>query len=157
MNKSSTLDTGRDFRPLVLLVAGLFIVLVHFFHINTLKKKVIDSEPILTVDSFSWQIKGSSSEGVYLRDRSFHPPLGNVSYAGSSTHPKLAPFFFLPIPINSCDEELLLTISGIGPTLARRIIEFRQQNGAFKGEEDLMQIKGIGPAKLIEIRRSIVF
>ena len=56
------------------------------------------------------------------------------------------------ININTADKELLDTLPGIGPTLASRIIEFRQANGPYENMEDLLLVSGIGPATLEEIQ-----
>lgn len=55
-----------------------------------------------------------------------------------------APFFFQAIPINSADKEMLMTVKGIGPTLAESIIAYRQNFGPFKNIEDLTKIPGVG-------------
>lgn len=59
------------------------------------------------------------------------------------------------IDINSADAELLCSLSGIGKTLAGRIIDFREENGPFQSIEDLMQVPGIGSGKLDAIRAQI--
>jgi len=51
------------------------------------------------------------------------------------------------ININTADEADLITIKGIGPTTAAKIIEYRAQKGKFRKKEDLLNVKGIGPAK----------
>ncbi|MGO2107535.1 MAG: helix-hairpin-helix domain-containing protein [Staphylococcus equorum] len=51
--------------------------------------------------------------------------------------------------INSATEEELLTVPGIGPSKAKSIIEYREQNGAFESIEQLTEVKGIG-AKTLE-------
>ena len=38
----------------------------------------------------------------------------------------------------------MMTIPGIGKTMADRIVAFRDEHGPFKRVEDLMKIKGIG-------------
>ena len=55
-----------------------------------------------------------------------------------------APFFFQAIPINSADKEMLMTVKGIGPTLAESIIAYRENFGPFKSIEDLTKIPGVG-------------
>lgn len=50
-------------------------------------------------------------------------------------------------------EEEWSLLPGIGPTLSRRIVEDRQENGAFGNVEGLLRVPGIGPGKLAEIRR----
>lgn len=45
----------------------------------------------------------------------------------------------------------LKTISGIGDTLAKEIVSFRQKKGPFNHIQDLLNVKGIGPKKLKKI------
>lgn len=52
------------------------------------------------------------------------------------------------VNINTADEKLLDSIPGIGPAMAKRIIDYRSANGAFKKLEDLKNVSGIGDAKL---------
>jgi competence protein ComEA len=56
------------------------------------------------------------------------------------------------ININTASETELETLSGIGEVLAATIVEYRTQNGPFASVEDLMDVSGIGPATLDEIR-----
>ncbi|MDG0842587.1 helix-hairpin-helix domain-containing protein [Staphylococcus equorum] len=53
------------------------------------------------------------------------------------------------ININNATETELLTVPGIGPSKAKSIIEYREQNGAFESIEQLTEVKGIG-AKTFE-------
>ena len=50
----------------------------------------------------------------------------------------------VPVDLNHSDEQRLVAVPGIGPTLARRIVEQRETNGRFASVEDLRQIPGIG-------------
>lgn len=43
-------------------------------------------------------------------------------------------------------------LPGIGPALARRIVERREQQGGFRSAEDLLGVKGLGPKKLERLR-----
>jgi competence protein ComEA len=49
-----------------------------------------------------------------------------------------------PIDINRATEVQLTELPGIGETMAKRIVEFRDQHGPFQRAEDLMKVKGIG-------------
>jgi competence protein ComEA len=49
------------------------------------------------------------------------------------------------IDINTASSQELETLPGIGPTTAQKIIEYREQNGAFVSIEDIINVSGIGP------------
>ena len=59
------------------------------------------------------------------------------------------------ININTADEKELDSLPGIGPAMAKRIIEYRETEGNFQRIEDLKKIKGIGEAKFAKIRDKI--
>lgn len=59
------------------------------------------------------------------------------------------------VNLNKATAEELQTLRGIGPALAERVIEFRNQNGPFKKLEDLMNVRGIGEAKFEKLRSQI--
>ncbi len=49
------------------------------------------------------------------------------------------------IDINTASSFELEALPGIGPTTAQKIIEYREQNGAFVSIEDIINVSGIGP------------
>ena len=59
------------------------------------------------------------------------------------------------VPINTADAAALETLPGVGPVLAERIVAFRTQNGPFGAVEDLLDVPGIGEAKLASIRDTV--
>jgi competence protein ComEA len=59
------------------------------------------------------------------------------------------------INVNTASATELETLSGIGEVLAATIIEYRMQNGPFASVEELMDVSGIGPATLDEIRDQV--
>ena len=52
------------------------------------------------------------------------------------------------ININTATDVELESLPGIGPSLAQKIIEWREINGPFLNPEDLIQVSGIGQSKL---------
>lgn len=63
--------------------------------------------------------------------------------------------YFLPVRVNSASSEELMTLPGIGTSLAERIIVSRKQDGPFASLDDLTRVYGIGPRKLALIRSHI--
>jgi len=75
-----------------------------------------------------------------------------LSFAGAyaQTNPPKA-----KVNINTASQAELETLPRIGPKVAQRIIEFRNQNGGFKKVEDLMKVKGIGEKIFAQIKDQI--
>lgn len=59
------------------------------------------------------------------------------------------------ININTATQDLLATLPGVGPALAKRIVDYRERNGEFKRIEELMNVKGIGEKSFEKIRPHI--
>ena len=59
------------------------------------------------------------------------------------------------ININTATSQELQSIRGIGPAMARRIIEYRQTSGGFSTVDDLTNVKGIGEKTLEKLRGSV--
>lgn len=62
-----------------------------------------------------------------------------------------------PININEANIDQLCAIPGIGPTIAQRIIDYRNEHGPFLKPEDLLNVKGIGEKKLENMLKYITF
>ncbi len=56
------------------------------------------------------------------------------------------------ISINTATEEQLSSLSGIGSSKAKQIIEYRTTNGPFKTIEDIKQVPGIGDSIFAQIK-----
>ncbi len=56
------------------------------------------------------------------------------------------------ININIATQEQLESLPGIGPTLAQRIIDYRQANGPFASIEAIQDVSGIGPGIFEKIK-----
>ena len=48
------------------------------------------------------------------------------------------------VNINTADETELQKLYRVGPAIAKRIVEFRNQNGKFQTVEDIKKVRGIG-------------
>lgn len=60
------------------------------------------------------------------------------------------------VRINAASAGDLEAIPGVGPVLAARIVAHRAANGPFTVVEDLLDVAGIGEAKLAALRDSVV-
>lgn len=57
-----------------------------------------------------------------------------------------------PIDLNTADATLLETLPGVGPATAAAIIDHRERNGPFASVDVLLEVRGIGEAKLAALR-----
>lgn len=69
----------------------------------------------------------------------------------------VAPAFAADAPagvvnVNTASATELERLPGVGPTVAQRIVEHREKNGAFKSVEDLMLVRGIGEKSFERIK-----
>ncbi|MDP4332908.1 helix-hairpin-helix domain-containing protein [Curtobacterium sp. A7_M15] len=56
------------------------------------------------------------------------------------------------VDLNTADQRLLETLPGIGPSLAGRILAWRDEHGRFTAVEDLLDVSGIGDVRFAELR-----
>ncbi len=49
------------------------------------------------------------------------------------------------VDLNTASKQLLTYVSGLGPTIAKRIIEFRNTNGPFSSRDEIRKVSGLGP------------
>lgn len=56
------------------------------------------------------------------------------------------------VSINHASEVELEELPGVGPATAAAIVAHREANGPFRSVDDLLEVRGIGPAKLEQIR-----
>ncbi|MDM5199785.1 helix-hairpin-helix domain-containing protein [Fictibacillus enclensis] len=59
------------------------------------------------------------------------------------------------VNINTANDQELQTITGIGPSKAKAIITFREENGGFKTVDDLLNVPGIGEKSLENMRAQV--
>lgn len=71
------------------------------------------------------------------------PAIGEASEAASG------------IDLNRSTADQLAGLHGIGPVLAERIVAFREEHGPFETVEDLLDVPGIGEAKLAMLRADV--
>ncbi|HEY8526893.1 MAG TPA: helix-hairpin-helix domain-containing protein, partial [Acidimicrobiales bacterium] len=60
------------------------------------------------------------------------------------------------VNINTATLDELDTLPGVGPATAEAIIAHREQNGPFTSVDQLLDVRGIGEAKLEQLRDLVV-
>ena len=60
------------------------------------------------------------------------------------------------VNINEAKQEDFEQLPGIGPSIAKKIVEYREQNGKFTSIDELQEVKGIGEAKFENIKEYIM-
>ena len=76
----------------------------------------------------------------------------SIIYNKSSNNNEEAVLGTTLININTASISELMTLSGIGESKAKTIIEYREKNGAFKSIEDIKNVSGIGEAAYQKIK-----
>ena len=59
------------------------------------------------------------------------------------------------VNINTAGSQELQVLRGVGPAIAERIIQYRQEHGRFEHAEDLTKVHGIGQAKFQKIKAQV--
>jgi competence protein ComEA len=60
-----------------------------------------------------------------------------------------------PIDLNTASEQELLALPGVGPVLAAAIVRHREEAGPFTTVDGLLDVSGIGPARLESLRELV--
>ena len=60
-----------------------------------------------------------------------------------------------PVDLNTATAEQLDTLPGVGPATAAAIIDYRTQHGRLRSVTELLEIRGIGDAKLASLRSKV--
>jgi competence protein ComEA len=87
----------------------------------------------------------TDGERVYVPRIGEASPQPSESSSGASSPHAL-------VDLNSASEADLEALPGIGPALAQAIIDHRSQHGPFRSIDDLAEVRGIGPAKMEQLR-----
>lgn len=60
-----------------------------------------------------------------------------------------------PVDLNMATVDQLDALPGVGPSTARAIVDYRTRHGRFRSVEQLLEVAGIGPAKLAALRPKV--
>ncbi len=67
----------------------------------------------------------------------------------------LVSFVFAVVNVNKANSAQLQTLNGIGPSKAGEILKYRKSHGSFKTVDELVNVKGIGPKTLQDMKSQV--
>lgn len=84
-------------------------------------------------------------------------PLRGATGAGAAASaPAAGSSASAPLDLNSATLEQLENLPGIGPVTAQKILDYRQQHGAFHAVAELEGVPGIGPAHMAQLKGLVI-
>ena len=96
----------------------------------------------------TWPHRSSTGARVYVPKVGEEPPPVAVGEVGGDPSSGTAG----PVNLNSADAAALEALPGVGPATAAAILEHREKVGAFTSVDQLLDVPGIGEAKLDALR-----
>jgi competence protein ComEA len=60
-----------------------------------------------------------------------------------------------PLHLSTATVEQLDALPGVGPVTAQKIVDYRNEHGAFRSVDELDAVPGIGPARLDDLRKLV--
>jgi len=109
------------------------------------------------LDAVNLAAKAADGIQVFVPHKGFQPGMGSAqpmapNSAQRSSRGKQPSGV---VNINSADVTQFITLPGIGPSMAQRIIDYRTEHGTFRAVDDLEAVPGFGKRKLDPIRQWI--
>ena len=102
--------------------------------------------PLMDSSQIYVPAKGAAERPVFARPQ---PGMNGVQPAQNS------PDSDGVVNINRASVTELDALPGVGPSTAQAIVDYRTTNGPFGSPEDLLNVKGIGPAKFEAMRKLV--
>lgn len=96
------------------------------------------------VDQLNLAARVSDGDRVYVARKGEAPPPGPATAERPG-----------PVDLNTATIEQLDALPGIGPATAQAILDHRRRKGRFRSVEELLEVRGVGEAKLAELRKRV--
>ena len=102
--------------------------------------------PLIDSSQIYVPAKGAAARPTFIR-----PQPGGNGVASATNSPSASGV----VNINRASVTELDALPGVGPSTAQAIVDYRSANGPFGSPEDLLNVKGIGPAKFEAMRKLV--
>lgn len=83
-------------------------------------------------------------------------PRRGAAGAPAATPPAAGSSPAAPLDLNTATAEQLDSLPGIGPVTAQKILDYRQEHGAFHSLAELEGVPGIGPGRLSQLKGLVI-
>jgi competence protein ComEA len=93
----------------------------------------------------------ADGERVYVPRRGEVPPAA-VAAGGPGGGAAVAAG---PVDLNTATAEQLEALPGVGPATVEAILSYRKEKGRFRSVDELLEVRGIGEAKLAALRSKV--
>ena len=101
------------------------------------------------IDQLNLAAPVADGERVYVPRKGEAPPAATAGNGGAATATATPTG---PVNLNTATLEQLDALPGVGPATAQAILDYRAQHGRFRSVEELLEVRGIGDAKLADLR-----
>lgn len=102
------------------------------------------------VDRLNLAAKVADGQRLYVPVRGQEVPTEVGGEGGDPTSPASG-----VVNINTATLDQLETLPGVGAATAQAIVDYRRSKGRFRRVDELLEVRGIGPAKLASIRSRV--
>jgi competence protein ComEA len=104
------------------------------------------------VEQLNLAARVSDGERIYVPRKGEAPPVVAGGSPAPTTSGKPPPLAGTPVDLNTATAEQLEALPGVGPATSRAILAYRASHGRFRSVTELLEVPGIGPAKLEALR-----
>ncbi len=126
--------SGSRTRALAIIVGAVALLSGAMFWLRPSQKSSLDCEPARV---------RIGSDGIARCDHGAPLPAATALAVGGR------------LDLNRCTADELALLPGVGPSLAKTIIDERTRRGGFKSWDELDAVPGVGPARLEALQQSI--
>ncbi|HEX2047115.1 MAG TPA: helix-hairpin-helix domain-containing protein [Acidimicrobiales bacterium] len=104
------------------------------------------------VEQLNLAARVSDGERVYVPRKGEAPPVVAAASAPTTAAGGKGAGPGTPVDLNTATAEQLEALPGVGPATSRAILAYRASHGRFRSVTELLEVPGIGPAKLETLR-----
>jgi competence ComEA-like helix-hairpin-helix protein len=147
--------TRQEQRAILFLLSTFIVGALVWWYRQNQPPPAVDSAEVVAFEDYAKKLEGEP-QTPGLPKASVPAPLAPRPAAREEVGRRKSTEAPAPLDLNAATYEELLRLPGIGPVMAKRILEYRETNGPFKHLEELKSVKGIGAKTYQKLARLLV-